>query len=158
MPITSELTVLFQRDLTRLVQELEAFPSEDSLWTKVPGISNSAGNLFLHLEGNMREYIGRQLGGVAYTRNRDLEFASAPIPRAALVQRVETLPMLITRILASMSESSLNANYPEVINSSTITSRQFLIHLNGHLNYHLGQIDYLRRMLTGNGAVKFAQL
>jgi hypothetical protein len=158
MPITSELTVLFQRDLTRLVQELEAFPSHESLWAKVPGVSNAAGNLFLHLEGNMREYIGRQLGGVAYTRNRDLEFNSAPITRAALLRRIETLPMLITRILASMSESSLNANYPEVINGSTITSRQFLIHLNGHLNYHLGQIDYLRRALTGNGAVKFVQL
>ena len=91
MAVTSELTVLFQRDLTRLVQELEAFPSQESLWAKVPGISNAAGNLFLHLEGNMREYIGRQLGGVAYTRNRDLEFGSAPITRAALMQRIETL-------------------------------------------------------------------
>jgi len=154
----TELTNLFQRDLTRLVQELQAFPSEDTLWTKVPGISNAAGNLFLHLDGNMREYIGRQLGNVDYTRNRDLEFGSAPIPTADLAQRIEGLPPLITRIVAGLSDGVMEANYPEVIGGLKISTRQFLIHLSGHLNYHLGQIDYLRRVLTGSGAVKFVQL
>jgi hypothetical protein len=69
-----ELAALFRRDLNRLIQELRAFPSDEKLWAVLPGISNSAGNLILHLEGNLREYIGRQLGGVAYTRQRDLEF------------------------------------------------------------------------------------
>jgi hypothetical protein len=156
--LADELTGLFQRDLTRLAQELQAFPSDEALWTKVPGISNCAGNLFLHLEGNMREYIGRQLGGVDYTRNRDLEFGSAPIPTADLAARIEALPPLITRVVASLSDGVLDANYPEVIGGLTLTTRQFVIHLSGHLNYHLGQIDYLRRLLTGNGAVKFAQL
>jgi hypothetical protein len=158
MPLAEELTNLFQRDLTRLVQELQAFSSEETLWAIVPGISNPAGNLFLHLDGNMREYIGRQLGGVDYVRNRDLEFGSGPIPTAELAQRIEALPPLITRIVSGLPDGVMDANYPEVIGGLRLSTRQFLIHLSGHLNYHLGQIDYLRRVLTGNGAVKFAQL
>jgi hypothetical protein len=158
VPLAVELTNLFVRDLTRLVQELQAFPSEETLWAKVPGISNSAGNLFLHLEGNMREYIGRQLGGVAYSRNRDLEFASPPIPKVEMEQRIEALPRLITRIVSGLPDGVMDANYPEVIGGMKLSTRQFLIHLSGHLNYHLGQIDYLRRVLTGSGAVKFVQL
>jgi hypothetical protein len=155
---TDELAALFRRDLTRLVQELQAFPSEEVLWAKLPGISNSAGHLFLHLEGNQREYIGRQLGNVDYTRHRDIEFASAPIPGSDLMRRIEPLPELIPGIISALSEDAFAANYPEDIQGVPLSTRQFLIHLSGHLNYHLGQIDYLRRVLTGDGSLQLAQL
>jgi hypothetical protein len=155
---STELAALFRRDLTRLIQELDAFPSEQTLWAKVPGISNSAGNLFLHLEGNQREYIGRQLGGVDYTRQRDLEFGSAPIPTSDLKLRIEPLPALIPQIVSALSAQTLAAAYPENVLRAPISTRQFLIHLSGHLNYHLGQIDYLRRVLTGDSALQLAQL
>ncbi|MDP9054680.1 MAG: DinB family protein [Acidobacteriota bacterium] len=158
MPLADELSLLFQRDLTRLIQELHAFPSEESLWAKAPGVSNSAGNLFLHLEGNMREFIGRQLGGVAYTRNRDLEFGSPPVPAAEIARRIEALPPLITRVVAGLSDGVMNANYPEAVGGLRQSTRHFLLHLYGHLNYHMGQIDYIRRIVTGTGPVRFAQL
>lgn len=151
------LATFYQRDLRRLVQELEAFPSQESLWGKLPGIANCAGHLFLHLEGNQREYIGRQLGGVAYQRQRDLEFSSPPIAKAELMSRVAPLVDLIPGIVESLSPEALDANYPELINGQAISTRQFLVHLIGHLNYHLGQIDYLRRVLTGDAAVQFVQ-
>ncbi|HWF08741.1 MAG TPA: hypothetical protein VG297_09770 [Bryobacteraceae bacterium] len=157
MAAAIELAALYRRDLRRLVQEFEAFPSADALWGKLPGIANAAGNLFLHLEGNQREYIGRLLGGVAYQRQRDLEFGSAPIPAADLKRRIEPLVELIPRIVEGLSPEVLDGNYPEPVNGRAISTRQFLIHLNGHLNYHLGQIDYLRRVLTGDSAVKFVQ-
>jgi uncharacterized damage-inducible protein DinB len=158
MDAARELAALFRRDLERLVQELEAFPSDDALWGKLPGIANAAGNLFLHLEGNQREYIGRQLGGVEYQRQRDLEFASNPIPLPDLKRRIEPLPDLIATIVGSLSDEKLEAKYPEDVTGGPLSTRQFLIHLLGHLNYHLGQIDYLRRVLTGESALKFAQL
>jgi uncharacterized damage-inducible protein DinB len=145
-----ELADLFRLSLKRLLQELQVFPSDEILWAKLPGISNSAGNLFLHLEGNLREYIGRQLGGIGYTRHRDLEFSSPPVPASALLQRIQTLPDLIPGVLAALSREDLEAKYPEDVMGVPLSTRQFLIHLIGHLNYHLGQIDYLRRVLTGD--------
>jgi hypothetical protein len=157
MAAPDELAALFQRDLKRLVQELHAFPSDETLWARLPGISNPAGNLFLHLEGNMREYIGRQLGGIEYTRQRDQEF-STQVPASALLPRIQSLPDLIAGIVIALSVEALDANYPEEMWGFPVSTRQVLIALNGHLNYHLGQIDYLRRVLTGDSAIKFATL
>src|SRR5665213_3805735 len=95
----AELAALFRRDLTRLAQELRAIPSDGVLWTKPPGISNSIGNLVLHLEGNLREYIGRQLGGVPYSRHRELEFSETGLPIDTLRARVEPLATLIPEII-----------------------------------------------------------
>ncbi len=154
----AELAALFRRDLTRLAQELRAIPGDGVLWTKPPGISNSIGNLVLHLEGNLREYIGRQLGGVPYTRQRDLEFSQIGLTLEALRAQVEPLPTLIPEIIARLSEADLNRLYPEEPFNSPISTAQYLVSLNNHLNYHLGQIDYLRRILTGSSAIDFVQL
>ncbi len=154
----AELAALFRRDLTRLAQELRAFPDDGALWTKPPGISNSIGNLVLHLNGNLREYIGRQLGGVPYTRQRDLEFSQTGLTLEDLCARVEPLATLIPEIVARLSDAELNRLYPEEPFHSPISTAQYLVSLNGRLNYHLGQIDYLRRMLTASGAVVFVQL
>lgn len=157
MPANAELAGLYRRDLRRLTQELEAFPSQESLWGRLPGIANCAGHLFLHLEGNQREYIGRQLGGVAYRRERDLEFSLPPISKADLMARIAPLVELIPGIVQALPLEVLDAPYPEEVNGQVISTRQFLIHLIGHLNYHLGQIDYLRRVLTGDSAVEFVR-
>ena len=154
----AELAALFRRDLTRLAQELRAISEDGALWTKPPGISNSIGNLVLHLEGNLREYIGRQLGGVPYERRRDREFSQTGLTLEDMRARVEPLATLIPEIVAGLSEAQLNRLYPEEPFNSPISTAQYLFSLNSHLNYHLGQIDYLRRILTGSGAVDFAQL
>ena len=154
----AELAALFRRDLTRLAQELRAIGSDGVLWTKPPGISNSIGNLVLHLEGNLREYIGRQLGGVSYSRQREREFTETGLAIDNLRARVEPLAILIPEIIAHLSDADLNRLYPEEPFNSPISTAQYLVSLNNHLNYHLGQIDYLRRILTGSGAVDFVQL
>lgn len=158
MAIQDELAALFSRDLTRIVQELEAFPEGSALWETRQGISNSAGNLVLHLEGNLREYIGRQLGNVAYERRRDQEFASSGVVAADLVRRMNEVREIVVNAIGGLSENQMSSNYPERVLGRDLTTTQFLIHLLGHLNYHLGQIDYLRRVLTGNGAITLAGL
>jgi hypothetical protein len=158
MGISSDLAPLFQRDLTRLVQQLQAFPSEDILWKSAPGISNTAGNLVLHLEGNLREYIGRQLGNLPYRRERDQEFARKEVPVADLISRTEDLGRIIPAVIAGLSDHQLQATYPEKVLGRELSTQQFLIHLHGHFNYHLGQIDYLRRILTEGATVQYAGL
>ncbi len=154
----AELAALFRRDLTRLAQELRALPDDGALWSKPPGISNSIGNLVLHLEGNLREYICRQLAGVSYTRQRDLEFSQSGLALADLRARVEKLAKLIPEVVAGLSEADLTRLYPEEPFGSPISTAQYLVSIHGHLNYHLGQTDYLRRFLTGHGAIDFVQL
>jgi hypothetical protein len=158
MAISDELAALYRRDLNRLIQELEAFPDERTLWDVVPGASNSAANLALHLEGNLREFIGRQLGNVAYTRQREREFAAGDLTSAALVERIQGVRELVPAVVSGLSSDAMEAPYPENVLGVPISTRQFLLHLHSHFNYHLGQIDYLRRILTNGAALKLAGL
>ena len=158
MTISGGIVTLFSRDLTRLIQELQAFPNDETLWQRAPGVKNSAGNLVLHLEGNLREYIGRQLGNVPYSRVRDQEFALNGISRDDLVRRMEDVQELITKVVSDLTDSELAQPHPEIVLERPLCSRDLLIHLHGHLNFHLGQIDYLRRILTEGSAVAFAGL
>jgi hypothetical protein len=141
-----------------LIQELQAFPDDQILWQRLPGVSNSAGNLVLHLEGNLREYVGRQMGHVAYSRERAQEFARNGLSRDELVRRMEQVKELVVTVVAQLSDDELRCVHPELILERTTTSHDLLVHLHGHLNYHLGQIDYLRRILTEGSAVTFAGL
>jgi hypothetical protein len=158
MSIQSDLSALFQRDLAKVIQQLEAFPDGPALWQLAPGVTNSAGNLMLHLEGNLREFIGRQLGDVAYQRRREQEFAAKGVPLKDLVARMEGVAELVPRIVASLSDEAIAAPYPSQVVGGYASTQQFLLHLLGHLNYHLGQIDYLRRFLTRGGVIDYASL
>ena len=155
MSLSIELAALFSRDLERVAQEVAAFPSDEALWQTASGVTNSAGNLALHLDGNLREFIGRQLGGVAYTRDRPFEFTATGLTRAEVAARINSVREIIAPALAA---ASMDAVFPENVLGPPLTTRQFLLHLLGHLNYHLGQIDYLRRVNTGDGAIKLAGL
>lgn len=158
MSIATDLAELFYRDLTRLLQQLHAFAEEDMLWECAPGIVNSAGNLMLHLEGNLREYVCRLLGGVPYLRARDEEFTRKGISIPAMAARIEDIRRLVPRVIRQLSDGQLLAAFPENPLSSPLSTQRFLIHLSGHLNYHLGQIDYLRRLLTRGAAIEYASL
>jgi hypothetical protein len=158
MPIQSELAALYRRDLEKVIQQLQTFPDGPVLWQLAPGVTNSAGNLVLHLEGNLREFIGRQLGSVAYQRRREQEFAAKGVPIGELITRMEGLIELIPRVVGSLSDEVLAAPYPSQVVGGYASTQQFLLHLLGHLNYHLGQIDYLRRFLTRGGVVDYAKL
>ena len=158
MSPADEIALLFRRDLTRLIQQLQAFPDKEKIWRTAPGISNSAGNLTLHLEGNLRESVGRQLGGVPFQRQRESEFVEQELAVQDLVDRIASLRELTVGAISALPLDRLDAAYPEKVFEATLSTRMFLVHLLTHLNYHLGQIDYLRRFLTNEGALRLAGL
>ena len=158
MSTAKSMSPLFRRDLIRLCQQIEAFADEAALWKRTSGIANPAGNLILHIEGNLREYIGRQLGSIPYVRDRTSEFAMESVPRHELIARVEFLRDTIPEIIEGLTEEQLAREYPEVVLQRPISTGQFLIHLYGHLNWHLGQVDVIRQIQTGRRALKLAGL
>lgn len=145
---------LFRRDLGTLARQIRAFPEDDLLWATTPGVTNSAGNLVLHLEGNLLEYIGRQLGQIEYRRNRPLEFSGHGFGRDELATRIDALRTTVPEVVASLSSDAMAALYPETVLEKPVTTHAFLVHLYGHLNWHVGQMDTLRRVLTGEGAIE----
>ena len=156
--LPTELAELYARDLTRLIQQVQAFPDTASLWKTAPGVTNAAGTLALHLEGGLRHFIGWHLGKIEYQRDRPLEFSARGVERDALVTRLEAVQVSIPKVIAALTPGDLDAVDPDNGTGKPMTNRQWLIHLYGHLNYHVGQVDYLRRIATGNGAIELAQL
>jgi Protein of unknown function (DUF1572) len=144
--IIQELHKLFERDLNRLIKEIEGYKTEESLWIIKDGINNSGGNLALHLVGNLRTYIGKNLGGFEYIRNREAEFSSKNIPKETLLVMIEETKSIVLKTLESLTISHLEEIYQEETLGYEMTTQYFFIHLYGHLNYHLGQINYHRRL------------
>lgn len=146
--LTKVLTALFERDLKRLKSEISEYGNESDLWLVDKGIKNSAGNLCLHIAGNLQHYIGATLGNTGYVRNRDGEFSRKDVPKDELLQLIDMTSEVITETLAQLTEDQLAVKYPIKVMDQEITTATFLIHLQGHLNYHLGQINYHRRLLA----------
>ncbi len=144
--MTADLSQLFKRDLEKTIRELEAYPSEASLWAVAPGITNSAGNLTLHIVGNLNQFIGVDLGGTSFVRNREAEFASKDVPRSELVAQLEATITTIESVLPRLEAAQLEAIFPKELFGKPMTTGFFLLHLYGHLSYHLGQINYHRRL------------
>lgn len=142
------LIQLYERDLARLRSEIEQYESEDRLWIVREGITNSAGNLTLHLVGNLKHFIGAVLGGSGYVRDRDAEFSSEPVGRSVLITQIDTAVDVVKSTLAKLTEEDLTMTYPIEVFAHPMTTEFFLIHLHSHLNYHLGQINYHRRLVT----------
>ena len=142
----NDLIQLFRRDLTKLTAELEAYPSEAALWAVKDGIKNPAGNLALHLNGNLNQYIGVRLGGTSYLRNREAEFRLKGVPRAELIAATQATSSMIETVLGGLDPARLGQPYPEEVLGYPMTTGYFLIHVHGHLNWHLGQINYHRRL------------
>lgn len=142
------LQTLFQRDLSKLKQEIAAYTDENSLWVVEKGIANSAGNLCLHLIGNLNAYIGAELGKTGYIRQRDLEFSLKNIPQAELLKQIEETIMVVEKGLAALNDDDLEKEYPQLVFKEKTSTGYFLVHLAVHLGYHLGQINYHRRLLA----------
>src|SRR5262249_28096097 len=102
MTNATELATLFRRDLVRLGQEIDAFPTDEAIWQTLPGVTNTAGNLALHIEGNLREYVGRQLGNLAYVRKRPLEFSSRGLSKNELCDRIAELSQIIPPVIEQL--------------------------------------------------------
>ncbi len=142
------LTQLFVRDLARVKEELLAYEDQADLWRVPEGINNSAGNLALHLAGNLRHFVGHILGGKDFQRDREAEFGSRDVPLGTLIKQLDTASSTVQDVLPLLTEERLNQDFPHKLGpeQSTYPTRNFLLHLYGHLTYHLGQINYHRRL------------
>lgn len=160
--VPAAIAAILERDLQTLRREVEAYPDERGLWQAVPGISNTAGTLALHLTGNLQHYVGARLGGTGYVRDRAAEFARRNVPRAELLREIDAARSAVRLGLAHLSEAQLAADYPESIAGVRVATGDYLVHLTTHFAYHLGQLDYHRRVVTGNasgvGAMRPAEL
>ncbi|WP_308004955.1 DinB family protein [uncultured Chryseobacterium sp.] len=145
--MTESLKSLFLRELNKLKQEIKSYKNETNLWKTEANISNSAGNLTLHIVGNLSHFVGAVLGNSGYVRNRELEFSLKDIPRMELIQQIEKTIETVTITLERLSDEDLQKQYPTEPLGYGMTTEYFLIHLFGHLSYHLGQINYHRRLL-----------
>lgn len=145
--ILETLKTLFNRDLNKLKSEIESYQNESSIWTIDKNISNSAGNLCLHLIGNINAFIGAEIGKTGYIRNRPLEFSLKDIPKSELIQKIEDTISVVNNALDNLTEADLEVIYPQIVFEKEMTTGFFLIHLSTHLAYHLGQINYHRRLL-----------
>jgi uncharacterized damage-inducible protein DinB len=141
------LKALFERDLKKLKQEIELYQDEKKIWIIDKNIANSAGNLCLHLIGNLNAFIGAELGKTGYIRNRELEFSQKDVPRIELVKKIEDTVIVVDNALDNINSEELNEEYPILVFKEKMTTEYFLVHLAGHLSYHLGQVNYHRRLL-----------
>lgn len=145
--VIDTLRALFERDLNRLHEQIESYSSESNLWIADKEITNCAGNLALHLVGNLNTFIGAVIGNTGYIRKRDLEFSLKDVPRAELLAMIDETRTIVDSSLENMDPSLMNTEYPILVFKEPRTYQHFLIHLATHLGYHLGQVNYHRRLL-----------
>lgn len=144
---TKILSTLFSRDLNRLKSEIASYKSEETIWIVQEGIANSAGNLCLHLIGNLNSYIGAELGKSGYIRQRDMEFSLKNVPRGELIEKIDATITMLEQVVENLTDEQLNSEYPVLVLKEKTSTAYFMVHLATHLTYHLGQINYHRRLL-----------
>jgi len=149
---TTWIERMLVRELNTLKREIAAVSDDKLLWATVPGVTNSIGNLVLHACGNLRHFVGAKLGATGYVRNRDAEFSSRNVTREDLLRQLDDTVAAVKQTLDVVRDGNLIRPYPEpVAGKYHVVTGDFLIHLAVHLGYHVGQVDYLRRTLTGTG-------
>ncbi|HVV03918.1 MAG TPA: DUF1572 family protein [Puia sp.] len=141
------LANFYERDLRRLIDEINLFQKEDDLWRVQGGVKNAAGNLALHIIGGLNYLIGTNLAHTGYVRNRDLEFTRKGVKKQELVTGLEALIPMIRTTLNALTVEQMEAEYPIPFDDARNSNTYVLTTLLAHLNYHLGQVNYLRRML-----------
>ena len=142
------LTNLYERDLGKLKIEIGQYENEADLWKVADGITNSGGNLCLHLIGNLNHFFGSVLGASGYVRDRDAEFADKGVSRSRLLDEIDAAQDVVLSTLAQLTEEDFDKPYPIEVFGHPMTTGYFYTHLTTHFNYHLGQINYHRRLVA----------
>lgn len=146
--MVAELKQLFERDLSQLEREIGLYKKEEDLWLLPEGISNTGGNLCLHIAGNLQHFIGHVLGGTHYHRNREAEFGDKDVRLPIILGEVSEAKKVVGETLDKLTAEQLESNYPIEVFKRPMSTKYFLLHLSGHLMYHLGQVNYHRRLLS----------
>lgn len=148
--LSNTLIQLYERDLEKLKTEIGLYPNESDLWKTSGEITNSAGNLTLHLIGNLKHFFGAVLGDTGFVRERDKEFSDGGVSRAEMLAEIDAAKAHVVETLRKLNAEDLAKNYPIEVFGQPMTTEYFVVHLATHLNYHLGQINYHRRLLGSN--------
>ena len=152
--ITENLILLFDRELQILNMEINAYKDAENIWVVDKQIMNSGGNLCLHLLGNLQHYIGAIIGGSGYIRNRPVEFSSKNVELSIMNEMIETTRIIVSDTLKRLPDDDLPKEYPEKVFEFATTTEFHLLHLLTHISYHLGQINYHRRLLDSKDDVE----
>ncbi|MBF6595796.1 MAG: DinB family protein [Thermaceae bacterium] len=150
--LLEELETLYLREVATLGRELDLYPDEGSVWKELPGLPNPAGTLFLHLASNLQHFFGAVLGKTGYVRNRAAEFSRRDVSRSELRQELSRAQQGVRAGFANLTEDRLEEAFPAIFADAELSTRLTLLQFLSHLAYHLGQIDYHRRAVTGNSA------
>lgn len=145
------LRPVFHRELETLRAQLRAYPDETAIWKRPPGLPNSAGNLALHLCGNLQHFVGAVLGHTGYQRDRDREFAARDVSRDDLEAQIDAAQRALRAGLETRTSGGAESDYPAEFGGSRLPTLVVLGRLLTHFGYHLGQIDIHRRLSTGQG-------
>src|SRR5262245_41208023 len=116
-----EASRVFLKDdfLPKLKHCLEEM-SEQDIWWRPNELSNSAGNLVLHLCGNLRQWILNGIGGSSFERNRDAEFAERrQLPKRELIAAIESTVIEVDRVLGGLPEKGLLERFPVQVYSTS---------------------------------------
>ena len=146
----ANLSILLLRELATFEREMALFPDDESIWKTTRGMANPAGNLALHVAGNLQHFVGAVLGGTGYRRNRELEFSRRTGTRGDVAAELQAAASVVRQVLPGLPEERLAAIYPETLNGHALRTDRFLMHLCVHAGYHLGQAASVRRVLTGD--------
>lgn len=141
---------LLERDISKMQSEIEAYSTEELLWITSGTIKNPGGNLCLHIIGSLNHFIGTVLGNTGYVRHYDEEFLEKGISKEELLTELEKSKIIVRNTLASLTDDDLRKIFPKKWLENDVPVYWFLTHLLSHLNYHLGQINYHRRMTLLN--------
>ena len=136
----------YRSKIGTLRKEIESYSSDAAVWELSEGISNSGGTLCLHLIGNLNHFIGANLGETGYVRERDIEFSDRGVSRSELLERIDRLEAVVEETLGNLTEEDLSKEYPEVLFDKQMQTGMVLAYMSGHLSYHLGQLNYHRRL------------
>ncbi|WP_179320159.1 DinB family protein [Winogradskyella helgolandensis] len=145
--LTDALIKLFKRDLNQVIEEIRLYKHESNLWKIEGAVTNSAGSLCTHLIGNLNHFIGAIIGNSGYVRRRDLELSLRDVPKQELIQQLEDTLRIVESTIKSLTLKDLESEYKLHVFGAPMTTEYFLVHLSSHLAYHLGQINYHRRLL-----------
>lgn len=145
--IVKSISSIIERDLNKLIEELNLYTNEKDIWIKKGAISNSPGNLTLHLIGNLHHFIGFAIGNTGYKREREIEFSTPFCSREELISKLNATIDVVKASLSNLTDSILYENFPLEKHGEIVTFEHMLLHLLTHLNYHLGQINYHRRLI-----------
>ena len=136
---------LYTREIDNLHKEISAFTEERKLWTISGEIKNSPGNLCVHLIGNVNHFIGAVIGKNGYVRNRDAEFSAKNISKQKLLEDIASAKTVVEEVLGRVDAGEMQKDFPVELFGKKSTEYMLSFFL-AHFTYHLGQINYFRRL------------